>query len=485
VRVANANSGNASDGELVLACETKVSAGVSVFVPEQQTQAHVLVEGQGSQRPHRPFLRRGKDGGLWAGEARLGEIAREQRLLALAVDVGTTTLAVRLLDLDNGATLATASGLNPQTEMGGDVLSRIRVGAERTGLLRLQSLLVDALNALIRETTKSAGVAAESIYEICLAGNTCMLHLAVGASPDSLGRTPFLPSITGGEHRRASELGLRVAPQALVYLPPVFSGFVGADISAGVLATELAGLDGVTLFLDIGTNGEMVLARDGALWVTSTAAGPAFEGVNISQGMRAAPGAIDAVVGECDRRTVRVIGGVPAKGICGSGLLDLVGTLVETGGIGPDGRFRQEQPPAVGTWRSGASKAVALTEAVALTQKDVRQVQLAKAAIRAGIDLLLKAAGTEVAAVSRVLLAGAFGHHVRGRALGATGLLPAPLVSRVQSVGNSSLAGASLFLTNEDARAEALALVSAAQLVELSSNPQFEKAFIAHLTFGS
>jgi uncharacterized 2Fe-2S/4Fe-4S cluster protein (DUF4445 family) len=312
-----------------------------------------------------------------------------------------------------------------------------------------------------------------------------MLHIAAAVDPAPLGRSPYRPSLTGGSHLRAAELGLGIAAHGLAYLPPVVSGFVGADITAGILATDLHRSRQTALLLDIGTNGEMVLAHAGELWATSTAAGPAFEGVNITCGMRAAPGAIDAVKANDDGWTSHTIGDVPAIGICGSGLVDLVSCLVRNGAIGKNGRFETTVTSPVGRWDESTGRCVLrLAGDVILTQKDVRQVQLAKAAIRAGLDALLAEAKVRTQDVERVLVAGSFGYHLRPDSLAGSGLLPAELAAKVEAVGNTCKAGAITLLTNDDTRRELKTVTARVRSIQLANDVAFGRRFVEQMAFG-
>jgi uncharacterized 2Fe-2S/4Fe-4S cluster protein (DUF4445 family) len=343
---------------------------------------------------------------------------------------------------------------------------------------------------MLAELCAGTGRDRTRIHEAVLSGNTAMLHLAVGADPASLGRAPFTPLLKGGEYLEASGVGLDLAPRGRVYLPPILSAYVGADIASGLLATDLHRLPGVTLFVDIGTNGEMVLAVDGQLTATSTAAGPAFEGMNIACGMRASRGAVEVFAVEGDAVRVETIGQAPAVGLCGSGLLDLVGELARLGSLDPGGRLRKAGPElhqALGERLEARDGRTVFRVAgpVYLTQKDVRQVQLAKGAVRTGIDLLLKAAGREAAEVDRVLIAGSFGYHLRTRSLVNLGLLPEAFADRVTFVGNTSHSGGRAFLVNGPSRGLMAEVAAQVRVLELAQDPAFQATFIAALAFPS
>ena len=409
-------------------------------------------------------------------------------LHGVAIDIGTTTLVVALNDLRTGREVAVASSLNPQARYGQDVLSRIKLGSTHEGLQTLHGELIQELNRLIGETLAQGSVSRSSLYEAIFSGNTTMLHLGVGVNPASLGKYPYLPALQGGQHVPAEKAGLALAAGGLVYLPPIISAYVGADITAGILAARLAELRGTTLFIDIGTNGEMVLAVDGNLTATSTAAGPAFEGMNIACGMRAGRGAIEQVSFTEQGIITKTIADQPPVGLCGSGLLDAVGEMAANQAIDKSGRFRANGA-SVGTpwhdrWESLEGTTVfRLSGPVYLSQKDIRQVQLAKAAIRTGIDLMLRANALTPAKVDRVLIAGSFGFHLRTKSLIHLGLLPPEFADRVEFVGNTAKTGAQALLLSREARSQLVATSAQVRSLELANDTAFQKAFIAALSF--
>lgn len=486
-----------TDG-LVLACHAEVMAALTVtLVAKKEQGLQIVTDGIGHETTLHPHVRKRFDAA--AGVTRVfsgGELLAEEAgdtssvLLGAAVDIGTTTLVVSLVDLTSGRELSSCSALNPQSIHAQDVLSRIRFAAEGDGLRLLQADVIGALNLLLGEAAHAAGAARETVYEAVLSGNTCMLHLAAGVNPAKLGKYPFTPTIRGGQYMDAAATGLALAPGGRVYLPPVISAYVGADITAGLLAARLRELPGTTLFIDIGTNGEMILARDGHLVATSTAAGPAFEGMNITCGMRAAAGAVEYVRLEDDGvLAVRTIGGEEAVGICGSGLLDIVAELVRSGAVGRNGRFadpRDTSLPAAMRERlvkEEGKTVFRLTDKVFLTQKDIRQVQLAKGAIRAGIEFLLRECGVTVDELDRVYVAGSFGYHLREESLITLGLLPPKTAGKVSFLGNTSRTGAEILLLNTTHRAGLEALVGEVEEVELTARPDFDRVFVEAMGF--
>lgn len=433
------------------------------------------------------------------------------QVYGLAVDVGTTTIVAYLCDLSAGspgAVVTIVSDLNPQTQYGDDVISRIRMantGAE--GLKTLSDAVAGVVNGLIEQACFNAGVSAEAIYELCIVGNTCMSHLFLGVPPAGLGSLPFVQTFRSAQTVRAADLGIHVYPQASVYLVPNIGGFVGADTVGVILASELDCSDGLRVAVDIGTNGEIVVARGGELYAASTAAGPAFEGAKISQGMRAAFGAIESVRIN-DDVDCRVIGDVSPRGLCGSGLVDAVAELVRLGIVTKTGRMMRRQevaglPEKVGRRlvenEDGAAFVLAWPEpegsagssptpwvkgsftggevSVVLTARDVRETQVAKAAIYGGMELLLEESGAAPADIERLLLAGAFGNYIRRESAIAIGLIPALPADRIVSIGNAAGVGARLALCSVRERIRAEEIARIVRHVDLSECKGFYDRF--------
>lgn len=411
-------------------------------------------------------------------------------LYGLAVDIGSTTIVAALLDLQTGETLASESALNPQSHYAQDVLGRIHF-AGKGGLDILYSALIETLNALIETLSVKTGVDPFYIYEVVYSGNTTMLHLACNVDPSSIGRYPYTYRLPGGCHRE--DRRLRASPSARIYLPPVISAYVGADISSGILITRLAHKKGVSLFIDIGTNGEIVLAKDGRMAASSTAAGPAFEGMNISCGMRASAGAIESfTVDDAGTFSYKTIDGAAAAGICGSGLLDIAGELVRSGVIDKNGRL---VPPDTGNYPPALKECVRRIEGkyaflisggpdgVYLSQKDIRQIQLAKGALRCGIEMLFSHFGLRAEALDEVIIAGSFGCRLNENSLINIGLLPPQFAGKITFAGNTSLSGAAALLLNVSFRDEIKELAAKVELVELAQDSGFERTFIQYMGF--
>jgi len=486
---------------LVLSCEAEVVGDIIVrtIQREQHQTLRIVSSGVGRPLARAPFIAKSFDAAanvtrvLGGGE----ELALESgntthALQGVVVDIGTTTLSASLVDLLSGRELAGAGALNPQSHHAQDVLSRIRFAASEEGLKTMHAALIEEIQRLIGSLTSEAGIGTGSIYELVFSGNTCMLHLAIAENPASLGKFPYHSRLSGNEHRPAESLGLSAAPGALVYLPPVISAFVGPDITSGLLATSLASLPGVTLLVDIGTNGEMVIGNNGRLFATSTAAGPAFEGMNIGCGMRASAGAIESFsIDGKGTVSLQTIGDQEAVGICGSGLMDIVAQLFASGVVSASGRFcapAEEAALAAGLrerlLRQDGKPLFSITEKVSVSQKDLRQVQLAKGAIRAGIEFLLGKVGISAGSVDRVLIAGSFGYHLRAESLLTIGLLPPEFAGKIDFVGNTSQSGGEAFLLNEAARTEMAEVVTGIEVVDLASFPDFDRCFVQCLGFG-
>ena len=483
----------------VLSCEAEIIGDIVVQVPDRTSERSLKITSHGRKStlvlaPYiaKEYSPRESVTSVYAGGELIGveEGDTAGELYGIVVDIGTTTLVASLVSLLDGSELATASALNPQSLHAQDVLSRIRFASDDKGLEEMRRAVIDEINRLTNQVADKANVRLGRVYEVIFSGNTCMLHLAAGINPAPLGKYPYTPVLNGGEYRESSTLGLNISPFGLVYFPPVISAYVGADITSGILATGLREEKGTVLFVDIGTNGEIAIARDGRIWATSTAAGPAFEGMNITFGMRAGEGAIERfrIAGE-GKVEIAVIGGVTATGICGSGLLDIVAELVTTGIITANGKFIStgsvEIPAALKerlVQRDGKTVFM-ITENVWMTQKDIRQVQLAKGAIHAGMIFLLRATETAAASVAKVLIAGSFGYHLREKSLIAIGLLQSEFEGRIEFVGNTSRTGGESFLLNRESRRVMEQLVGEVDVVELANCPGFDKVFVASLGF--
>lgn len=387
----------------------------------------------------------------------------------LAVDLGTTAVVAELVDLRTGRIADRESAVNAQTSYGADVVSRITFAFENPdNLRRLKTAVVHLLNDLVGTLCRRSGVARHRIYEAVVAGNSAMNHILCGVPVDSLALAPFHAVFSVLAPLAAAEIGLALHPQARLYVAPNIKSFVGGDITAGLVASEFAAEPGSALFIDLGTNGEIVLKRGGEFVATSTAAGPAFEGLNISCGMLAVPGAIHRASWD-DGLKFRTIDDLPPQGVCGSGLIDILAGALDRGLVGRDGRI------------AGPEKRLRLTDRLSLTQQDIRDIQLAVAAIRSGVRLMLREFRLEASGLDRVLVAGAFGSSLDVAHAVSLGLLPNVPADKISFIGNASLAGARLLLVSRPARAAAETLAARISHVSLATRPDFQDEFVRSL----
>ena len=409
--------------------------------------------------------------------------------LGVAFDLGTTTVVGTLLDLTNGNELAVASTMNGQIAFGDDVLARVlRVREAYDALADLQAAAIESLNGILNALCQQASVPSHRIHDVALAGNTTMQQILCGFDPSALGEVPFVPVFERGLEIRAADLGLRVHPGAHLYVFPQVGGFVGGDTVACMLAARIEQAEAPVLLVDIGTNGEIVLATRDRILCTSTAAGPAFEGARIRQGMRATTGAIEKVVVRDDDLVIHVIGDGPAVGLCGTALIDVAAHLLDlgvmdtTGRIQPAGECPETVPAAVRERLIEEQDDVRVRLAdgdheVCLWQRDIRELQLAAGAIRAGIEVLMLRAGITPDDLGEVLLAGAFGNFIRRNHAQRIGLLPAVPHERIRFIGNAASMGAKMALLSTAERLRADSLRERAEHIDLSADPEFQMAF--------
>ena len=403
-------------------------------------------------------------------------------ILGVAIDIGTTGISAYLLDLASGEILQKESCLNPQTEFGGDVLSRISYCLENPQAPdQLQESIIGKLNELVIDLTGDAN-RAKRIYQVVIAGNTTMLHFVLGVHPGSIARAPYRPVFLDQVDLKGREAGILICPEGRVTLLPSASGYVGADILAGLVATGFDRKEYPALFLDIGTNGEIVANLGGRLIATSTAAGPALEGMNISCGCRAEEGAIDTfLIDDQFELHFTTIGGTSPKGICGSGLIDITAAMIKRELVLASGRFNPNVDPRIKA--KIRAKKFYLTDDIYISQKDIRQIQLAKGAISAGVTLLLEETGIALEAIEEAVIAGAFGYHINPDSLREIGFLPKEFRGKINFVGNSSAEGARLALLNQGVMAQIQGLKTRIEVLELSTNLRFQDYFIKALGF--
>jgi uncharacterized 2Fe-2S/4Fe-4S cluster protein (DUF4445 family) len=399
-------------------------------------------------------------------------------LYAIAVDIGTTTLCLSLVNVVDGTVLGCLSSINDQRRYGMDVISRIMRAAQGelpvlSGLIRTQ---------IAREAEKLCaehGVDHGSVVKMAIAGNTVMLHLLLGLSCRTLGVYPFTPVTLSPLSLRYDDIfdGCGVDFSCQADILPGISTYVGADISAGILFTDLIESERPAVLLDMGTNGEMALSRDGMLYCAAAAAGPAFEGGNIQWGTGSVPGAISSVRFEGDVCRIDTIGGAPPVGICGSGVIDATAECLTHGFILPNGRFERNRGGRVVLGATNAG------EEIVFTQKDIREVQLGKSAIRSGMDVLMRAAGLQYGDIGEFYVAGGFGSSVNTENGAAIGLFPAELSGKMRAVGNSALGGLVKYLLDDSAPKVLDAITRNAKEFSLSEDKSFNRMFIDNMSF--
>ena len=411
-------------------------------------------------------------------------------LLGLAVDIGTTKIAAYLVALATGRTLAKAGAVNPQVAYGEDVLSRIAYTNEHAdGRAVLQARVAETLNRLVAELCAEAGAAQAQVADAVIVGNTAMHHLFAGLPVDQLGRAPYVPAISDPLDVPARDLGLELARGAHVHLPSNIAGFVGADHVAMALGAAAWETERTLVAVDIGTNTEVTVTKGGRIWCCSCASGPAFEGAHIRDGMRAAPGAIERVqIAEGGRPRLKTIGDLPPVGICGSGIMDAVSELLRAGILSRKGVIA-ENAPGVGRENDllhfvlAAPAVTSHGRAVVVTRKDINEIQLAKAAIRVGVDILLHEAGAGYEEIEEFIVAGVFGTYLDIASTVRTGMFPALPLDRFKQVGNAAGAGARQMLISAERRTFAAQRARQVTYVELTVHPEFTRNYMKALYF--
>ncbi len=430
------------NGRRALACSCLVQQNMTVIMLPAQNDVHILTAGQSAAVQLDPV----KPGYL------------------AAYDIGTTTVVCFLMD-PGGMTIATESMLNPQQPFGADVISRIQ-RSQKGGREVLTKAIRQGMTALLEHCCKCAGMEPRQIGVISVVGNPCMQQLFLGMNVDNLASVPFAPALTSTRITPAREV-LPICENAVLLTVPDISGYVGADTMGCILASKLYAAEDTVLMVDIGTNGEMVLSRGGRMAACSTAAGPALEGANIQHGMRGSEGAIDHVTAE----GCTVIGGGKAKGICGSGLIDAVAVMLDRGLLNKRGRVLKEDHN------------FPLRDDVVLTQEDIRQVQMAKGAIAAGIRLMAEHLDIRTVDIDRVILAGAFGSYMNPASACRIGLLPEELAGRITAAGNIAGSGSRMMAKDRKQLELAQTLVGQIEFLELANMPTFQRAFAKNMEF--
>ena len=450
----------------VLACQTIARPGMVVRLPETSP---LSVETGGAVSGTAP------DPGLTG--------------YGIACDIGTTTVVCHLISLADGARLATLGQGNAQRAYGGDVISRIKA-AEEGNLAALTGAITSQLSEMILALCKQASISSGQISRMTVAANTTMCHLLTGLDPSGLGRAPFTPISLFGSCVDAASLHLPFSGE--VYLAPAVSGYVGGDITADLLSAGLDRAEKPVLLIDVGTNGEMALGCGNHFVCCSTAAGPAFEGAQITCGMTAAPGAISGVEWTEGALRCSTVGNQPAVGLCGSGLIDAVAVMLELGAVDETGRMldpeededdlSEEVKPYLFLTDEG-EPAFRLTERVYVTQKDLRKLQLGKGAIAAGVQVLLNTFGADYGDIGALLLAGGFGSYIRPASAARIGLIPKELEGVTRAVGNAAAEGAAAALVSAAARERLARFQANMRYLELSGLPAFNEAYMEAMMF--
>ena len=419
-------------------------------------------------------------------------------LYAAAFDIGTTTVVGMLIDLATGREEAVAARTNPQVAYGDDVVSRISFAGADEGLATLRGAIVGCANEILAELISTAGISRDAVYRVVLCGNTAMNHIFLGVDPTFIAQAPYVASVRSAVVMPGCTAPMDINGAGRVETLPNVAGFVGGDTVGMMLAADYAHSKKLRLAVDIGTNGEIVLGTAKRLLAASTAAGPAFEGARIRHGMRAAPGAIESVVLDCGRLVVETIDSEPAVGLCGTGLIDSVASLLEAGIIDETGRLlspdevsgasddllgRLERNDAGWHFVLADPEKDAAARRVVLSQRDVRELQLAKGAIAAGIRILLKEYGANIADLDEVLLAGAFGNYIKPASALKIGLLPDVPPERVRQIGNAAGTGARLVAVDAELAAEAEMLSLETRYVELAGRADFQMIFADAMIF--
>lgn len=413
----------------------------------------------------------------------------EKHLLGLAVDIGTTKLAAYLVDLSSGNTLVKTGEMNPQISYGEDVVSRIAyTNANEDGREFMQDKVVSTINTMLGELCDGVQISREQIVDAVVVGNTAMHHLFAGLPVRQLGEAPYVPEISDGLDIPSQSIGLALSAGAYVHLPPIIAGYIGADHVAMLLATEAVEQGKTVIALDIGTNTEISLITGNRVMCCSCASGPAFEGAHIHDGMRAAPGAIERVQIQGQEVRVYTVAGQPAVGICGSGILDAISQMLSEGLIDFRGMLQEDHPLIQRVDTEPIFLLVPASNSgndrdVIITRKDVNEIQLAKGAIRAGIEVLLKEAKLSCEQVEEIIVAGAFGTYLDIRSAIGIGMFPDLPHARFRQVGNAAGMGAKQMLISSERRQAAEEIAQKVEYLELTTHPDFTDEFIKALNF--
>jgi uncharacterized 2Fe-2S/4Fe-4S cluster protein (DUF4445 family) len=470
-------------GKQVLACQYNIDSDLTVTIPDV------------SRLFEQKILEHGIDGEIEPTFIKPAGAA--EKVFGLAVDIGTTTVVAKLINLTDGKLIAAEADFNPQSVHGDDVVSRITFTQTSQQLTELQRLIVECINNLISKLCKETEIDPDCICEMAVVGNTTMTHILLHLPLAQLGQAPYKAYALDAHDIPAKDLNIKINPRANIHVVENIAGFVGSDIVAASLAVDINLAEQLTLLVDIGTNGELVCGDKNKLYAASCAAGPALEGARISRGSRAVNGAIEAVYIDDGDIDVDVIGDGPPLSICGSGIIDAVAVMLDSGVLDSTGRIikpasaktkllpalarriiiENDQPAFVLTFNDDGSPAVILN------QQDIREVQLAKAAIAAGIRLLLKKLNIKEDDLDQILLAGAFGNYIKRSSAIRIGLLPRVPEEKIHFVGNAASSGARMILLNRTARELAGHLARKIQYVEIAHEPEFMNIYTNSMIF--
>jgi uncharacterized 2Fe-2S/4Fe-4S cluster protein (DUF4445 family) len=449
-----------------LACDHAVEVDSQVEIVRSPSKARILVDGVSD-----------------ITSVSVDEGFVEQ--FGVAVDIGTTTIVTYLMDLETGQQIATASKLNPQIAFGEDIVSRLTAASKNeSNRSTLQDMLINAIDELAEHLLNQLEIAKDKLAKFSVVGNTAMHHFFLGLDTATLNLAPYTPMTVESKVVQADELGFNDY-SAEIYCGPLIAGFVGSDITALLVSQNLHNADDVVLGIDVGTNGEIVLSDRGKIYACSTAAGSAFEGATISYGMRGQDGAIEHVTisGLDDKPEITVIGHTEPRGLCGSGIVDIVSELLKVGLVTPAGRLEHSIRTFEDSSKGHSYTVIEKNEynsntRILFTQKDIRQVQLAKSAILSGSKILLSEAGLTEKSIDRILLAGAFGNYINPEAALSIGLLPRVDLDKLVQVGNTAGLGAKLMLLSSKKRELAESITKSVTYVELAGRHDFEELFI-------
>jgi len=455
-----------------LACQARVQGNISVEIP-------ILLPQKG--------IKTISPGTIFT-EIFLPSFAKtiDRNSCGIALDIGTTTIAASCIELFTGIRRRIATIENPQGRFGSDIMTRIeKCMTDSRATKRIHELTVSEIAKTSETLTREAGFEVSALKRAVAVGNTTMIHFLLGKNPSSLGKAPFKPRVKGPFRLKMGQIGL-LPPEAELIIPRLPSGFIGADTVAALLATKVLERKGFILVCDLGTNGEIALAKNGEILACSTAAGPAFEGRNISCGMIAAKGAISSISLD-GSLTPKVLGGGKPIGICGSGLLDAIAALRLAGILSQTGKLvrttRSKFSKRIRE-RKGESEFIVCEDSnISLTQSDIREFQLAKAAVAAGIKTLCERAGISLLEVERVYLSGTFGSFLKPESASIVGIFPKALLEKIEFAQNAPLLGSEMILLSENKFSESIKIADSIKTIELASDPVFKREFLNSLSF--